>query len=84
MSWSDEQPDPTDHPSWRRWTLKNDKGDELATIEHFFDGDVAAAPFYLWIMNPENPDEFVRRGPQSGDLAHVKARAEALLSGERQ
>lgn len=79
MSWVEDHPDP-ENEHHVIWTLVNDVGAELATIEHFCDGNADAAPFYLWAMHSANCDEMIRIGPQSGTLEQVKARAERLIA----
>jgi hypothetical protein len=81
MSWVEIEIDKEQHPGRRMWVLQNDAGGELATIEHFAYGDADAAPFYLWTMNPEAPEEMVRQGAIGGTLESVKALAESRICG---
>lgn len=77
--WREIDFDQDEFPGRRMWVLANDKGEELATIEHFADGDPTLKAFYLWIMDPDEPDRMMRCGPQSGDLTAVKESAERRL-----
>lgn len=79
MTWREFPIDQELFPRRRMWLLVNDKGDELATIEHFADGDEKERAFYLWIMDPDEPDMLMRCGPQTGNLETVKASTEARL-----